>query len=107
MKVIGQACGYLQEGSGFVVAPGLVVTNAHVVAGEPSTDVMVQGVTYPATTVLFDPTFDLAVLRTTAPLGPPLELDPDDVERGHEGCGARLPEDGPLTVGAGRGRRRA
>ena len=35
VKVLGQACGYLQEGSGFVVAPGLVVTNAHVVAGEP------------------------------------------------------------------------
>ena len=34
VKVLGEACGYVQEGSGFVVRPGLVVTNAHVVAGE-------------------------------------------------------------------------
>ena len=35
VKVIGDGCGQIQEGSGFVVAPGLVVTNAHVVAGIP------------------------------------------------------------------------
>jgi S1-C subfamily serine protease len=98
VKVIGQACGYLQEGSGFVVAPGLVVTNAHVVAGEPSTDVIVQGVTYPATAVLFDPSFDLAVLRTKAPLGPPLDLDPDDVERGTQGAVLGYPQNGTLAV---------
>ena len=39
VKVVGQACGYLQEGSGFVAAPGLVVTNAHVVAGEAATQI--------------------------------------------------------------------
>jgi S1-C subfamily serine protease len=98
VKVIGEACGYLQEGSGFVVAPGLVVTNAHVVAGEPSTDVIVQGVTYPASTVLFDPSFDLAVLRTKAPLGPPLTLDPDEVGRGTEGAVLGYPQNGTLAV---------
>ena len=36
VQVAGQGCGVIQEGSGFVVAPGLVVTNAHVVAGIPS-----------------------------------------------------------------------
>ena len=35
VKVIGDGCGQIQEGSGFIVAPGLVVTNAHVVAGIP------------------------------------------------------------------------
>ncbi len=98
VKVVGQACGYLQEGSGFVVAPGLVVTNAHVVAGEPSTDVIVQGVTYPATAVLFDPSFDLAVLRTKAPLGPPLHLDPDEVGRGTQGAVLGYPQNGTLAV---------
>lgn len=100
VKVVGQACNYLQEGSGFVVAPGMVVTNAHVVAGEPSTEVQVSGGTYPATPVFYDPTFDLAVLRTDAPLGPPLKLDPDDVGRGTEGAVLGYPEDGPLVVGA-------
>ncbi len=33
VKIVGDGCGQIQEGSGFVVAPGLVVTNAHVVAG--------------------------------------------------------------------------
>lgn len=99
VKVLGQACGYLQEGSGFVVGRGLVVTNAHVVAGEPSTQVVVDGASYPATPVLFDPNFDLAVLRTDAPLGPPLALDPDTVSRGAQGAVLGYPEDGPLTVG--------
>ena len=33
VKIIGDGCGQIQEGSGFVVGPGVVVTNAHVVAG--------------------------------------------------------------------------
>ena len=49
-------------GSGFVVGHGLVATNAHVVAGEPSTQVVVGGNSYRATVVLFDPKFDLAIL---------------------------------------------
>ncbi len=99
VKVLGTACGYLQEGSGFVVGHGLVATNAHVVAGEAATQVEVNGTSYPATTVLFDPEFDLAVLRTRAPLGPPLALDPNEVGRGTQGAVLGYPEDGPLSVG--------
>lgn len=100
VKVLGQACGYLQEGSGFVVAPGTVVTNAHVVAGERTTTfVVVDGREYPATPVFFDPTFDLAVLHTSAPLGRPLTLDPSTVAAGTQGAVIGYPEDGPLTVG--------
>ncbi len=98
VKVIGQACGALQEGSGFVVGKGLVVTNAHVVAGEPQTDVVVNGTDYRASVVLFDPSFDLAVLRTSAPMGPPLALDPDPASRGARAAVLGYPEDGPLTV---------
>ncbi|MGP8060471.1 MAG: MarP family serine protease [Acidimicrobiales bacterium] len=99
VKVLGAACGYLQEGSGFVAAPGLVVTNAHVVAGEPSTQIAVGANSFPATVVLFDPEFDLAVLRTKAPLGPALRLDPATVGRGTQGAVLGYPEDGPLSVG--------
>jgi S1-C subfamily serine protease len=98
VKVLGQACGYLQEGSAFVVAPGTVVTNAHVIAGERTTSVLVQGAQYPATAVYFDPTFDLAVLRTNAPLGPPLPIDGSTVAAGTQGAVVGYPEDGPLTV---------
>jgi S1-C subfamily serine protease len=98
VKVLGQACGYVLEGSGFVAAPGTVVTNAHVVAGERQTQVVVNNTTYPATVVLFDPTFDIAVLHTTAPLGPPLHIDPGTTPAGTKGAIVGYPEDGPLTV---------
>ena len=66
VKVEGQACNRIYEGSGFAVADGLVVTNAHVVAGEPPGDTQVllpNGDTLAATVVMFDPNRDLALLR--------------------------------------------
>jgi S1-C subfamily serine protease len=101
VKVLGTACSNEQEGSGFVVGPGLVATNAHVVAGEGngSTQVLVDNDAYDATTVYFDPSFDLAVLRTDAPLGPALAISPDLVGRGTQAAILGYPEDGPLSVG--------
>src|SRR4051794_40590768 len=43
VRVLGTACGLAVEGSGWVARPGLVVTNAHVVAGEDDTTVEAQG----------------------------------------------------------------
>ncbi len=43
VRVLGTACGLGIEGSGWVAGPGLVVTNAHVVAGEHDTVVEVGG----------------------------------------------------------------
>jgi S1-C subfamily serine protease len=100
VKILGAACGDEQEGSGFVVGHGLVVTNAHVVAGESATQVVVNGSSYGATVVLFDPKFDLAVLRTGAPLGPVLNIDPDQVPRGTQAAILGYPEDGPLAIGS-------
>ncbi len=97
-KVLGAACGQEQEGTAFSVAPGVVVTNAHVVAGEARTEVVVADIAYPATTVFFDPAYDLAVLRTAAPLGPPLTLAPALVERGTQAAMVGFPENGGLTV---------
>jgi S1-C subfamily serine protease len=98
VKVLGTACGNEQEGSAFVVGPGMVATNAHVVAGEPDTVVVVNGSSYRATAVLFDPSFDLAILRTKAPLGPVLPISPNLVGRGTQAAILGYPEDGPLTV---------
>ena len=65
VKVSGQACSRIQEGSGFFVDTDLVVTNAHVVAGEDGTEVtLADGRTFDAEVVAFDPDRDLAVLRT-------------------------------------------
>jgi S1-C subfamily serine protease len=98
VKVIGDACGYQQEGSGFVVGRGLVVTNAHVVAGEPQTQIEVGTGAYQARVVLYDPAFDLALLRTDAPLGPVLTLSTQVAPRGTPGAVLGYPENGPLTV---------
>ena len=67
VKVQGEACHRIQEGSGFAVAPDLVVTNAHVVAGERSTEVLrPDGRSLAATVVLFDADRDIALLRVGA-----------------------------------------
>lgn len=66
VKVEGQACSRIQDGSGFVAAPDTIVTNAHVVAGEGRNRtkvILFGGQTLPATVVLFDPERDLAVLH--------------------------------------------
>jgi S1-C subfamily serine protease len=64
VKVEGVACSRVQDGTGFVAAPDVVVTNAHVVAGEEETRVIRNdGRRLRATVTLFDPNRDLAVLR--------------------------------------------
>jgi len=100
VKVVGQACGLTQEGTAFVVAPHLVLTNAHVVAGEKAgqTEVVAAGETYSATPVFFDPSYDLALLRTAAPLGRPLVLETATAGRGTEGAVIGYPENGALSV---------
>jgi S1-C subfamily serine protease len=63
VRVEGQACDQIQDGTGFVVGPGIVVTNAHVVAGERSTSVFIPGGDeLEARVIRFDPRRDLAVL---------------------------------------------
>jgi S1-C subfamily serine protease len=79
VKVLGTACGLGIEGSGWVVAPGLVVTNAHVVAGETDTTVQIGG-TPPglaADVIDFDPRDDVAVLRVPGLQQPVLRLAAD------------------------------
>ncbi len=81
VKVTGRACRQIQEGSGWVVADELVVSNAHVVAGEDDTEVLdANGEAHDATVVAFDPTRDLAVLAV-----PGLGADPLDLVTGAVG----------------------
>jgi len=64
VRIEGRACSRIQEGSGFVVAPDTVVTNAHVVAGEKTTEVIRPDRSrVKATVTVFDAARDLAVLR--------------------------------------------
>jgi S1-C subfamily serine protease len=94
LLVEGQACDRIQEGSGFVAGPNLVVTNAHVVAGERDTRVTTSdGRRLDATVVAFDPDRDLAILRAPGLALPALELGEGHVDDrgalfGHPGGGA-------------------
>ncbi len=75
VKVTGHACRQIQEGSGWVAAPELVVTNAHVVAGEDATTVDdAWGNTLPATVIVFDSLRDLAVLSVPGLAAAPLPI---------------------------------
>jgi S1-C subfamily serine protease len=97
VRVEGEACGKLQEGSGWVAAPGIVVTNAHVVAGEDETVVFPEGSDeLDATVVAFDASRDLAVLAVPELERPPLPLV--DSDRGAIGAVLGHPGGGPLEV---------
>ncbi len=99
VRVLGTACGLGVEGSGWIAAPGLVVTNAHVVAGESDTTVSPSGASasLDATPVHYDPENDLALLRVSGLGGRTLPLSPD-VQRGTPGAVLGYPENGPFTI---------
>jgi S1-C subfamily serine protease len=103
VKVLGTACGLGVEGSGWVAAPGIVVTNAHVVAGEDDTSVTPRsgGSQLDATVVHYEPRNDLAILRVSDLDAPPLTLVPD-VVKGTEGAVLGYPENGPFTISPAR-----
>jgi S1-C subfamily serine protease len=76
VRVLGTACGLGIEGSGWVAAPDLVVTNAHVVAGETDTTVQLDGNPpgLNADVIDFDSRDDIAVLRVPGLHRRPLRL---------------------------------
>src|SRR5918994_1720763 len=71
VRVLGTACGLGVQGSGWVAGEGLVVTNAHVVAGQEDTTVQLggEGANVDAEAVWFDPANDLAILRAPGVAG--------------------------------------
>jgi len=98
-----EACGRGQEGTGFVVAPGRVVTNAHVVAGmsEPQVQAGGAGRWLPGRVVVFDAARDLAVLDVPDLPARPLALGADRV-RGDDVVVAGFPLNGPYVLSPGR-----
>jgi S1-C subfamily serine protease len=101
VRITGIACGLGVEGSGWIAAPGLVVTNAHVVAGvsQPRVDRR-AGRAWVGSVVAFDAENDLAVVRVPGLRGRPLPLV--DPERGAPVALVGYPENGPLRRVPGR-----
>jgi S1-C subfamily serine protease len=95
VKVTGEACRRIQEGSGFAAKSDMVLTNAHVVAGERSPRVQTfQGRELPATVVLFDAERDLALLRVPGLGEAPLPVA--TAKEGQTGAVYGHPGGGPL-----------
>jgi len=98
VKVEGAACRRIQDGSGAVIGPELVATNAHVVAGEDDTFVY----RYPDTerlaaeVVAFDPNRDLAILHVPGLDRPPLPIG--DIDEGGIGAEFGYPGGGRLRI---------
>ena len=98
MKVTSSACGTVLTGTGVAVAPGYVVTNAHVVAGAKTTRLVMAGRTFDAVPVLFDPSLDVALLRAPRLDAGPCGSRRRDPPRGTTGAALGFPAGGSLTV---------
>lgn len=103
VRILGTACGLGVEGSGWVAGPHIVVTNAHVVAGESDTTVQVGGNPpgLAAQVVDFDSHDDVAILRVPDLNAPSLSM------ASHPSVGTSVailgyPLDGPFNVQPGR-----
>ena len=102
VRVLGTACGLGVAGSGWAAGPALVVTNAHVVAGQE--DTVVDGPSSPplrAQAVAFDARNDVAVLRVRGKLNA-RPLEQADPRAGSPVAILGYPENEPLTARPGR-----
>jgi S1-C subfamily serine protease len=102
LKIHGDnSCGNGVEGSGFLYAPGRLMTNAHVVAGVSDPQVLIGGDTVPARVVLYDPDLDIAVLALDDEGHPHLSFD-TNAAAGEGVAVLGYPQDGPYDVEAAR-----
>jgi S1-C subfamily serine protease len=95
------SCGRGVEGTGFLVAPGALMTNAHVVAGVNEPTVQIDGRSVQARVVYYNPDVDIAVLHFYGTGGTPLHLV-DNGAANEKVAVIGYPEDGPLNVQAAR-----
>ena len=102
VRVTGNAvaCGQSQSGTGFVVAPGRIITNAHVVAGvtEPVVEAL-DGEVTGGRIVYFDPIDDLAVIAVDGFDVGPLAIG-DTLSPGLDAAVQGYPHGGPFAAGA-------
>jgi uncharacterized membrane protein required for colicin V production len=100
VRIVGTACGLGLEGTGWVARPGVVVTAAHVVAGEDDTTVSAPDGTFRAQAIAFDAQNDVAVLSVPGLSERPLRLV--DPRPGASVAIVGYPENGPLDAAPGR-----
>jgi hypothetical protein len=104
VRVTGTACGLGVQGSGWVAREGVVVTNAHVVAGQEDTEVQPggDGPHLDAQAILFDARNDLAILSVPGLAGVPALPLHVNAKIGTSAAILGFPENGPYDVRPGR-----
>ncbi|MEU7525366.1 MarP family serine protease [Saccharothrix sp. NPDC042600] len=108
LKVRGRApsCSRALEGTGFVISPERVMTNAHVVAGTTEVTVEVGRGQFDATVVHYDAQTDIAILAVPDLEAAPLQFRTDEIKQGEDGIVLGYPLDGPYTASEARVRER-
>jgi S1-C subfamily serine protease len=104
VKILGTACGLGVQGSGWVAGDGVVVTNAHVVAGQDDTTVQLggSGPHLDAQAIWFDSRNDLALLTVPGLDDAPALRLRRDAPRGTSAAILGFPENGPYDVAPAR-----
>jgi S1-C subfamily serine protease len=82
IRGVAQSCQKVLEGSGFVVSPNRVMSNAHVVAGSDSVTVEANGQTFDASVVSYDPSADISILDVPGLPSTPLQFDMTEARTG-------------------------
>lgn len=99
VKIEGEGCGGIVDGSGFIVGNGYIATNAHVVAGIKRPFVSDSQGAHRGTVVWFDPNIDFAVVKVSGLSGQPLEFVPNDMPKGTPAAVLGYPNGGGFNAG--------
>ncbi|MDP9168072.1 MAG: acid resistance serine protease MarP [Actinomycetota bacterium] len=102
IRGVATSCQKVLEGSGFVVAPNRVMSNAHVVAGSETVTVEADGKTYDATVVSYDPNADISILDVPGLPSTPLQFDMQEAPTGTDAVVMGYPGGGEFTATPGR-----
>ena len=102
VRAVSQSCGQGFTGTGFVIGPDHVLTNAHVVGGASAVGVEVDGQLVTATVVDYDSEQDTAVLYVPELDLPALTFDPQTQPAESDAIVLGYPLGGQFTVSAGR-----
>lgn len=98
LRVVADGCNQRASGSSFVISPGYLVTNAHVVVGARKVLVQTSGESFQATPVLVDLALDVALLYAPGVKAAPLRFATRDPERGAFGATVGYPGGGNEAV---------
>jgi S1-C subfamily serine protease len=98
IRGVAPSCQKVLEGSGFVVSPNRVMSNAHVVAGSETVTVEVDGQTYDASVVSYDPNADISLLDVPGLPSAPLQFDMQEAPTGTDAVVMGYPGGGDFTA---------